>query len=644
MNKIFHSLLYNSELKILGSVLLIGLIHGLIYVYLIPPWQHYDEPKHFEYVWLVAKRPGLPKLGDYDLKLNQDVVKSMIEHGFYRGTNVSIDPNQPNLNIPGYPQLNDKPFYYIIASFPLRYLPIQKIENQLYAARMISMIFYLVSILVAWGLIREITSPENPLRWMVPAMLALLPAFVDLMTAINNDSAAVAIYSVFLWISTRIIKRGLSFLSVLALIVSAILCYWTKNTVWIALPLLLIAILITFLKRLKKNLVIGLLTTAIIIGIPAVFNWGDAADWVRLTMQSNSTRTKVEQSPLGKYSLTINVPAGGEKQQLDQFLPPEVSRSIRGKKVTLGAWIWADKRIEINSPALVYYDGTYRYTKRISLDIQPAFFKIKTTIPSDAGRVWISLDPIITKPVSPTTIYYDGLVLAKGMFSPQSKPIFNDIQAGAGVWGGVSFTNLLDNASAEEPWPRVHPWVDTVGMKLIPDNGRPSVILYSLLDLKASGFYYERTVSNLLRTFWAKFGWAHVPLIGHKPYRLLGLVTLFGIVGAGWSLIRMRKEIAWYIVFWLGVSLAAVWGITLVRGTIYLIYRIFIPATRYAYPVIILSAIILNQGWLELIQPIIKILPKNLQSWSLKGVYCIFFLVLDFWSIWSIYKFYYHPG
>lgn len=643
MKKIILSLINNNDLKILGIVLVIGLIHGLIYVYLIPPWQHYDEPNHFEYVWLVAHRPGLPKLDDYDPKLNQEVVKSMIEHRFYRSSNVSIDPNQPDLKMPGYSQLSDKPFYYIIASFPLRYLPIEKIENQLYAARMISMIFYLVSIWVAWGFIREITAPENPLRWMVPFMLALLPAFVDLMTAVNNDSAAVAIYSVFLWSSTRIIKRRLSLLSVFATLLSAILCYWTKNTVWIALPLLFLAIILIPLKKLKKNMVIGLFTSAIIIGILVVFNWGDAANWVRFTMQSKSTRTKVEQSPLGKYSLTINISAGGEKQHLDQFLPPAVCRSIRGKKITLGAWIWADKRIEIYSPTLVYFDGTYgRYYKRITIDTQPVFYKIKTTIPSDIGRIWVSLDPIITEPASPTTIYYDGLVLANGMFSPQSKPIFKDIQARAGVWGGTSFTNLLRNGSAEESWPRVRPWVDKIGMKFIPDNGIPSMVLYSLLDSKASGFYYQRTVGNLLRTFWAKFGWDHVPLIGHKPYQFLGLVTLVGIVGAGWSLIRMRKRINWYILFWLGVSFAAIWGITLVRGTIYFSFRILIPAARYAYPSIILSSIIFNQGWFEAIRPIIKIMPKNLQSLSLKGVYFTFFLVLDVWSIWSILIFYNH--
>ena len=644
MNKIIRPLLKNTDLQILASVLLIGLIHGLIYVFLMPPWQHYDEPKHFEYVWLVANRPGLPKVGDYDSKLNHEVVKSMIANGFYRRINISIDPDQPNIQIPGYSQLSDKPFYYIIASFPLRYLPIEKIESQLHAARLISLIFYLVSIFIAWGLIREITSTDNPLRWMVPAMLAFLPAFVDLMTAVNNDSAAVAVYSIFLWISTRIIQRGLSFLSALALILAAILCYWTKNTVWVAIPYLFIAFILLFLQKLKKRLVVGLITTLIILGILSVFSWGDAANWVRFTMQDQSTRANPEKSPLGKYSLVLNVPSGGEKQQLHQFLPLEVCRVIRGQKVTLGAWIWADKKVEINSPMLVYYDGTYRYSKRITLDTQPVFFKIKTRIPSNSGRIWITLDPIITKPISPTTIYYNGLVLAKGVYPSTSKPIFNDVKASAGVWGGVSFTNLLRNASAEESWPRVYPWVDKIGMKIIPDNGTPSMILDSLFDLKATGFYYRMTVSNLLRTFWAKFGWAHVPLIGHKPYRFLGLVTLFGIVGSGWSLIRSRKKITWDILFWFSASIAAVWGITLVRGTIYLIYHILIPAARYAYPVIILSALILNQGWLEVIQPIIKMLPKNLQSWSLKGVYIIFFLILDLWSIWSIFIFYYHPG
>jgi len=50
-------------------------------------------------------------------------------------------------------------------------------------------------VFAGWGAAREITIPNHPLRWMVPLTLALLPAFVELMTAVNNDVLACAVFS-----------------------------------------------------------------------------------------------------------------------------------------------------------------------------------------------------------------------------------------------------------------------------------------------------------------------------------------------------------------------------------------------------------------------------------------------------------------
>lgn len=38
----------------------------------VPPWQHYDEPAHFEYAWLiVTRRGGLPLRGEFDQPLRR---------------------------------------------------------------------------------------------------------------------------------------------------------------------------------------------------------------------------------------------------------------------------------------------------------------------------------------------------------------------------------------------------------------------------------------------------------------------------------------------------------------------------------------------------------------------------------------------
>ena len=80
----------------LKLILALGLLHGLLYVFLVPPWQHYDEPTHFEYAWLLANRSGLPKPGDYDQNMRRAVAVSMVEHNFFRGMNFLPDLNVQN--------------------------------------------------------------------------------------------------------------------------------------------------------------------------------------------------------------------------------------------------------------------------------------------------------------------------------------------------------------------------------------------------------------------------------------------------------------------------------------------------------------------------------------------------------------------
>ena len=64
-------------------VLVVALMQGLLYLFLLPPWQHYDEPSHFEYAWLIADRGSLPGPRDTDDTMRRDVLVSMIEHDFY---------------------------------------------------------------------------------------------------------------------------------------------------------------------------------------------------------------------------------------------------------------------------------------------------------------------------------------------------------------------------------------------------------------------------------------------------------------------------------------------------------------------------------------------------------------------------------
>ena len=141
------------EHQVLGLMLLLGLFIGLTFIYVVPPWQHYDEPTQFEFAWLIANRSGLPARGDYDQSMRREVAASMIEHDFFR--DLGFKPNLLSMTKPiwiGISQAGSRPLYYWLASLPLRTIQTADTTFQLYVLRFTSLLLYLTTIVAAYGI------------------------------------------------------------------------------------------------------------------------------------------------------------------------------------------------------------------------------------------------------------------------------------------------------------------------------------------------------------------------------------------------------------------------------------------------------------------------------------------------------------
>jgi hypothetical protein len=220
-------------------------------------------------------------------------------------------------------------------------------------------------------------------------------------------------------------------------------------------------------------------------------------------------------------------------------------------------------------------------------------------------------------------------------------PLFDDQNEETGMWENERFVNLIRNPSAEDSWMWIRPWVDTLGKKVLPDANSPSIILYSLSDFRAlnrSIFYINL---RIFRTFWAKFGWDHVPLIGYSPYRDLAVFTIIGLVGAVIGIWRKRSTLNLSVVLFLLLVILIVWIQTISRSSNYFIQLrpIYIPVARYIYPVIVPVMLFLNIGWLEILRFIKRLF--RLPDIAVAGVYVLLFVILNIWSIYSIAKYYY---
>jgi hypothetical protein len=615
-----------------------GLLHGLLYVFLVPPWQHNDEPNHFEYAWLVARRNTLPTSADFDPEMSRAVVQSMVKHHFYDNLGYLPDLTSGNpVFIGGFSQLGDPPLYYLLVSLPMRLLseiaPDASIEAQLYTARLASLVFLLISLIAAWGLASELTCPSNPLRWLVPLTLALWPGFIDLMTAVTNIAGAVTFFSLFLWFCVRLIRRGLGWINLLGAIITIVACLWTLPGVYIATPLFGAAVLFALFRKRLRWCAWGLLFCSLIASFLAIITWGDADLWYRETWQAEPTREDIQDAPLGKRAFQLIVPSQQPPARLYQLIPPTNVRRLAGKTVTLGAWMWATRPLEVNSPILQVYEGDRQFTGLFNVTETPAFHAITATLTCDASRAWVVLSSTNNE-YAGTDVFYDGVVLAEGSFPLDVPPNFENQAGRRGVWGDLPFTNLVRNPSAEIAGLRIRLWAD--GRQLFGSHGRVSMVLYAIRDLPGAGWYFRGTAANLVRTLWGRFGWNHVPFLGHKPYRVFLVATILGLAGALMELWRVRRSVSWDLLVWLGMAFFMIGGLAVARGVFYLWFKPFIPSARYLYPVMAVIVFILCAGWWE----VLRIFDRWLPKWLRELVYFILFLGLDVYALISLVSYY----
>lgn len=618
----------------------VGLVHGLIYVFVVPPWQHNDEPNHFEYVWLMAHRSSFPKSTDFDPGFSHAVMQSMVTHHFFDGMGYTPDltSSQP-MRIFGYSQLTDPPLYYLIAGLPIRLLnvlvPNASIETQLYTARLTSLVFLLVSILAAWGLMSELTDPSTPFIWMVPLTMALWPGYVDLMTGITNFAGAVSIFGVFMWFNVRLIRRGMRWYDLLGAILSAAACIWMLSVVYVAIPLLVITLLLATLRGRWRWFAWGTMFLSLIACFLAMITWGDSGLWYRETWQTKPTLGEPLDAPLGKKAFQLVVPSQGPPARLYQLIPPINSRELIGKTITLGAWVWATRPIQVSSPILEMDDGTLQYASQFDVTETPTFHAITATLTGETARAWMILSLPDSAEDAGTVVYYDGLVLVDGLYSTDEPPYFENVDGTRGVWGNIPFNNLVRNPSAEKTGPRIRLWLDQ--HNLFTSYGRISMLLYAIQDWIGMGWYFRETAANLARTLWGRFGWNNVPLLGHNPYRGLIVVTILGLIGNVGVAWRNRKQVLWSLCSWVGLAALMVGALAVARGVFYIWYKPFIPSARYIFPVMSIIVMILCTGWWN----VLRIFDRWLPSWMKGSVYFIFFIGLDVYALASLVSFYY---
>ncbi len=629
-------------------LLLCSVCVGLCYVFLVPPWMHYDEPNHFEYVQLMVKWNRVPQIGEYDQAIRIGIAQSEIDKGFFSALRINPPTNLNSATQPVWigpqTQLGDPPLYYFYAGLPLRLFPGLDVAAQLYLSRIMSFLLYILTVIIAWMIASELAPENHPLRYSLSFGVALLPGFVDVMTAVNNGVAEIALVSLVIWGMVRLLKRGFSWPVILVSASAIILVYWSKPTGLFILPFLILTLILTLTKPPFRRYIWVGLTVTIVAALILGLDWHDSLFWYRSSSQNGAFRIARTETVLGKYAFQINLAAQVYPRWNAPFyqpLPLQNGLQAKSADYTVGAWMWSDKPIQVRLPD--FAAGSLIHNITVDLDSTPRFFAyhVKLPLAQNIFPLRLNLDPR-TKNTKTGIVYYDGLVIVEGNFPLEQVPSFDDVDASKGKWGGRSFVNMVRNASAEMIGPRLRRQIDIPLANFLPNQILPSSLLMSVLDRDGAWWFYYQTVVGDFYTFWAKFGWGAIPLLGSKPYRIFIAVTIIGIfsslISFTWLLINRKPQFRYDIgVLFLAIT-GMYWLFTFVRGMSFLgSDKLYYSPARYAYPALIPTIFFLLGGISSLIHNLQNRLGKAYWTWFIIQIASL--LVVNVWSLKSILSF-----
>jgi hypothetical protein len=198
---------------LLALVLVFGLL-ALIYSWTTPLFEAPDEPWHYAYLRWLAEGHGLPRLDDDSSGANQEVAQPPLyysiaalvsglssdddlgklfwhnpQFGFQAGGTVN-----DNKNMLIHTEREDFPWHNAVRSVRL--------------ARLVSLIFGLVTIGATYGLAREAFPGHAFMAVAAAGVVALTPQFLFISGVVSNDSAAAATGALALLALARIIRLG----------------------------------------------------------------------------------------------------------------------------------------------------------------------------------------------------------------------------------------------------------------------------------------------------------------------------------------------------------------------------------------------------------------------------------------------------
>jgi 4-amino-4-deoxy-L-arabinose transferase-like glycosyltransferase len=218
--------------RLLLVIVLVYVVLGTLYAALTPAWQAPDEPAHYNYVQYIAEYHRFPilKPGDYPAAYLEEIKSAHFP------AEMSITPIRYEFHQP--------PFYYILA------VPLYRLfAGALLPLRLLSVATGAILLALIYWAVQELFPGRPSLALGAAALVAFLPMHLAMTAACNNDTLAELLLAAILLLAIRYLRLpgsppapGASARLLVLLGVTTGLALLTKSSVYIALPLVLLAI------------------------------------------------------------------------------------------------------------------------------------------------------------------------------------------------------------------------------------------------------------------------------------------------------------------------------------------------------------------------------------------------------------------
>jgi 4-amino-4-deoxy-L-arabinose transferase-like glycosyltransferase len=256
--------------RFIACLLVLYIVKQLVFVVAFQPFTGHDEVAHYSYIEVLATEGRVPQLPE--LERWQDVARSRGDTGFdqiptklypycrYAIVGWHCEPHDRQwaqtpprmvtylgeLYPTGFQYTANHPPLYYLAMVPVYWLAERwSLETQQYLLRLAAIPFGLLTVWLAFRTTRELFPRDGFLQVTVPAVVAFQPQISYEAAMVNNDIAAVAMFSWVVFLIVRGIRARFPISTCVWLGVALGVAVLTKSTSLIGAPIIAVAIILS---------------------------------------------------------------------------------------------------------------------------------------------------------------------------------------------------------------------------------------------------------------------------------------------------------------------------------------------------------------------------------------------------------------